>query len=86
MINYDGEIIEFDYVDVADLMQQASMVIMGTVREVQKTLPDVPTDFLVQDLFKSLRFAALLEDGKTEEQALQILNGDVETQPEIVLE
>lgn len=84
-IKNDGELI-IDAEDVSQMMQEASMLIMAVVRQAQDVIPaDVPLDYLVQDLFKSLRYAALLDDGKTEEEALMILNGKVENKPEIDL-
>jgi len=86
MIKYENEIIEMDCADVSQLMQETSMIVLGVLRRVKEALPeDVPMDFLVQDLFKSLRYASLLEDGVTEEQALEILNGTKEVQPKIDL-
>ena len=85
MIKYEDGEIEISCGDVSEVMQESSMLIMGVLRNIGETLGDeVPLDFLVTDLFKSLRYAALMEDGKTEEETLAILNG-TETKPSIDL-
>ena len=87
MIKYDNEQIEMDCDDVSQLMQETSMIVLGVLRRVKEALPDdVPLDFLVQDLFKSLRYVSLLEDGMSEEQALEVLNGTKEVHPKIELD
>ena len=83
MIKYENEVIDIECEDVSQMLQEASMLVMGVVRKAQEMIPsDVPADFLVTDLFKSLRFAALMDDGKTEEEAFEILNGKPQ-QPKI---
>jgi hypothetical protein len=86
MIKYEDGVIEVEAQSVSEVMQEASMLIMAVVRQVKEVLPDdVPADFLVQDLFKSLRYAALTEDGKSEEEALAILAGE-EPEEKLILE
>ena len=86
MLKIENGEIEMNCEDVSHAMQEASMLIMAVVRNVGETLgDDVPLDFLVTDLFKSLRYAALIEDGKTEEEAMEILNGVKKETPKIQL-
>jgi len=76
MIKYEDGNIEIECDSVNQTMQEASMLIMSCLREVQSKLPkEVPTDALVQDLFKSLRFAALVNDGLTEDEAFEKIQG-----------
>ena len=91
MIKFESKTgeIEIDCQDVSHMMQEASMLIMAITRQVQKELPgNIPADFIVQDLFKSLRYAALLEDGKSEDEAMELLvpeSEDEQDLPEIQL-
>ena len=75
----DGEI-TVDGTSVQSIMVEASMLIMGTVRTVRELIgkEKVSEDELVQDLFKSLRFAALSSEGIEDEEIMKMLEDGTE--------
>jgi len=77
MIKIEGSSVEIDSENLTQALAEITVGVLTVAKEVISSLPEdveMTNDDVVVDIFKSLRFAALTEDGLSQEEALRIIN------------